>query len=45
LEQAGANFSLTHVDFMIGSEDLSITGILPDGQEVAIFRQGNFVIE
>ncbi|MFA6738826.1 MAG: aminopeptidase, partial [Bacilli bacterium] len=45
LEQAGANFSLTHVDFMIGSEDLSITGILPDGQEVAIFRQGDFVIE
>jgi aminopeptidase len=45
LEQAGANFSLTHVDFMIGSEDLTITGILHYGKEVAIFRQGDFVIE
>lgn len=42
LESKGANNSLTHVDFMIGSEDLDITGVTADGKEVAIFRNGNF---
>jgi len=42
LENAGVNESLTHVDFMIGSEDLEITGITADGKEVAVFRNGNF---
>lgn len=31
-----------HVDFMIGTKDMSITGISSDGQEIEIFRQGNF---
>jgi len=43
LEKAGVNDSLTHVDFMIGSEDLEITGVTGDGKEVPVFRNGNFV--
>lgn len=39
---AGANDSLVHVDFMVGSADLQITGIRPDGTEVPVFRKGNF---
>jgi len=39
---AGVNDSLTHVDFMVGSADLEITGIGPDGAEVPVFRNGNF---
>lgn len=39
---AGANDSLVHVDFMVGSADLDITGIRPDGTEVPVFRKGNF---
>lgn len=42
LESKGVNNSLTHVDFMIGSEDLDITGVTADGKEVAVFRNGNF---
>jgi len=42
LKAAGANDSLVHVDFMVGSADLDITGIRPDGTEVAVFRKGNF---
>ena len=39
---AGVNDSLTHVDFMIGTADLAVTGITADGRRVAVFRQGNF---
>jgi aminopeptidase len=44
LEAVGVNDSLTHVDFMFGTEDLNITGTSTNGEEVAIFRNGNFVI-
>ena len=43
LKERGVNFSMTHVDFMIGSPDLEITGTTHDGEEVAVFRDGNFV--
>ena len=33
---------MIHVDFMIGSEDLSIDAITRDGKTVAIFRDGNW---
>lgn len=36
----GINDSMIHVDFMIGAEDLDITGITPSGERVAIFRKG-----
>lgn len=38
----GINQSMSHVDFMIGSEDLSIIGTTEDGKEVAIFKDGNW---
>ena len=38
----GINDSIIHVDFMIGSEDLSIDGIRPDGSREAIFRNGTW---
>ena len=42
LKAAGANDSLTHVDFMVGTEDLEIIGIKKDNTEVPIFLNGNF---
>lgn len=38
----GVNDSMIHVDFMIGCDDLDITGITRDGREVAVFRNGNW---
>ena len=42
LAAAGVNDSLVHVDFMIGTNDLEITGITVTGQEIPIFKNGNF---
>lgn len=39
---AGGNQSDTHVDFMIGTKDLEITGITKDGVEISIFKNGNW---
>lgn len=44
LESLGANQSLTHVDFMVGSGELAIDGETADGQQIPIFRKGNWVI-
>ena len=38
----GLNQSITHVDFMVGTRDLSITGITHDGKEIPVFVDGNF---
>jgi aminopeptidase len=38
----GLNESLTHVDFMIGSDIMDIDGILPDGTIEPVFRKGNW---
>lgn len=43
LEKFGVNDSLTHVDFMIGSQDLEITGVTAAGKEIPVFRNGSFV--
>jgi len=40
----GLNHSLTHVDFMIGSEQMNIEGITKDDQKEPIFRNGNWTI-
>lgn len=40
----GGNDSLTHVDFMIGTSDLSITGIGFDDSETPVFINGNWAI-
>lgn len=39
---AGLNDSAAHVDFMVGTSDLNITGIKPDGTKVPVFVQGNW---
>ena len=39
---AGLNNSLTHVDFMVGTRDLSIVGTTHDGKEIPVFVDGNF---
>ena len=37
----GINQSKQHVDFMIGTKDLNITGYTESGEEVQIFKEGN----
>lgn len=39
----GANVSLTHVDFMVGSAELDIDGVLEDGTVEPVFRGGRWV--
>ena len=41
---AGLNDSNTHVDFMIGTSDLSIIGTTKDGREVPVFVNGSFAL-
>ena len=38
----GANQSRAHVDFMVGTKDLEITGITKDGCEICVFKNGNW---
>ncbi len=42
LLEAGLNQAPNHVDFMIGTKDLQITGIKEDGTEIPVFTDGNF---
>ena len=44
LGEKGLNYSITHVDFMVGTSDLSIVGTTDDGREVTVFKNGNFAI-
>ena len=44
LFEAGGNHSINHVDFMVGTSDLSITGIKENGEEVPVFDKGNWVL-
>ena len=39
---AGVNDSATHVDFMIGADDLNVFGITAAGEEVPIFDHGQW---
>lgn len=41
-QQMGINSSMIHVDFMIGSKDMSIVGVTKDGKRVQIFKDGNW---
>ena len=45
LKARGLNDSITHVDFMVGTPDLSIVGTTKDGREVPVFINGNFAPE
>ena len=40
LHKLGVNDSMIHVDFMIGSAELDITGVTADGGKIPIFRKG-----
>ncbi len=44
LHAHGLNTALDHVDFMIGTADLSITAKTKDGKEIKIFDNGDWVI-
>ncbi|MGG1676313.1 aminopeptidase [Neobacillus sp. NRS-1170] len=42
LAENGLNESITHVDFMIGSDQMDIDGITADGKTEPVFRGGNW---
>ena len=42
---AGGNTSLTHVDFMIGSPQMDIDGILEDGSREPVMRSGEWAFD
>jgi aminopeptidase len=42
-ESAGGNLSAAHVDFMIGSKDLDVSGVLPVGTIEPVMRRGEWI--
>jgi aminopeptidase len=44
LLEKGVNDSLTHIDFMVGSEELEIIGETASGEKVQVFKNGDWVI-
>ena len=42
--EMGVNDSSVHVDFMIGADDLEITGVTESGARVRIFKDGNWAL-
>lgn len=45
LDEHGVNDSMIHVDFMVGSAEMDIDGVLEDGTEEAVFRNGTWAFE
>lgn len=45
LREKGGNYAMNHVDFMVGTSDLTITGIDAEGNETPIFVNGTWVTE
>ena len=45
LKKLGANDSIDHIDFMIGTQDLIVNGITYDNKIVPIFKDGEWVID
>ncbi len=45
LHALGVNESIMHVDFMIGADDLDITGVTRSGEEIKIFENGDWSAE
>lgn len=43
LKEKGANFSLIHVDFMVGGPELNIVAYENNGNTVELFKDGNWV--
>ena len=44
LKERGLNDSIEHIDFMIGTPDLSVVGIGYDGKETTLFEDGEWII-
>ena len=44
LDAHGANSSIAHVDFMIGSGEVDVFGILPDGTVETVLAKGEFAL-
>ena len=42
--ERGINDSMIHVDFMIGSPDLSVIGVKENGEEIVLFKDGVWAI-
>jgi aminopeptidase len=42
-ERAGGNRSAAHVDFMIGSQELDVDGVLAEGGTEPVMRHGDWV--
>ncbi len=42
---AGGNESLVHVDFMFGSDEMDVDGVLPDGSVESVMRGGEWAFE
>lgn len=45
LDKHGVNDSMTHVDFMVGSAEMDIDGVLADGTVEPVFRQGTWALK
>jgi aminopeptidase len=45
LAAVGVNQAETHVDFMVGTPTMDVTGITDDGRRIPIMRAGRFVAE
>jgi aminopeptidase len=43
-DRAKVNKSAIHIDFMIGGDDVDVTGITRDGDEVPVLRAGTWQI-
>ena len=39
------NQSFTHVDFMVGTSDLSIEATLKNGEKIFVFKDGKYTSE
>lgn len=44
LSSLGLNDSVEHVDFMIGTPDLSVTGVKANGEEIPLFIDGDWCL-
>jgi aminopeptidase len=39
------NQSAIHIDFMIGGDDVAVTGVTRDGREVPVLRGGDWQLQ
>ena len=44
IQDRGGNSSMIHIDWMIGSKDIDIDGVSPDGEITPVFRSGEWAV-